>query len=386
MSDFKPWWETVRLPTADSHFHYFWANTALVQQALHGGPKVTTRKLSASLKDEDTVENFLSEFQKAFPQLRLVEEAAGNRKGEEWVWVFVDPQTGVRLSFDGDRKVGVQGYSTSQIFLEALKAFWAEKTTKAMPKGRVHVLITTNSGPSFKSMGVGGEALVRDNYSDKVLEGYDRIIADMNADQPRGRVAILNGEPGTGKTFIVRGLLNDVKDAVMVIVPANLVVQLSQPGMIPALVELHKDSGDRPIIFLIEDADEVLATRMGDNMSAVSAVLNLGDGILGKLLDIRIIATTNAKHQDLDEAIMRPGRLSAHVSVDALPYEKAQEVYKRLLGGEVDLPRAREYTLAEIYQMAFDKGWKPPKETKKVGFASPDLEENDDGDDFDPYE
>jgi ATP-dependent 26S proteasome regulatory subunit len=207
----------------------------------------------------------------------------------------------------------------------------------------------------------------------------------MNADQPRGRVAILNGEPGTGKTFLVRGLLNDIKDAVMVIVPANLVVQLAQPGMIPALVELHKDSGERPIIFLIEDADEVLATRMGDNMSAVSAVLNLGDGILGKLLDIRLICTTNAKHQDLDAAIMRPGRLSAHVSVDALPYEKAQVVYRRLLGAEAELPRHREYTLAEIYQMAFDKGWKPAKETKKVGFTS-ELEENDDGDDFDPYD
>ena len=383
--DINPWWNTVKLPAADSAFHQGWANVALVQKTLKGDPTTRIRNFNASLKDESTIESWIRELEKAFPTLRLIEETLGSKKKENWEWHYTDSRTAIRMDFDGDRKVTAQVITNSEIFIEAFKEFWKTSTTKTLPKGRVHVLITTSDGPDFKSMGVGGEDLVRDNYSDKVLEGYDRIVSDMNAAQPRGRVAILNGEPGTGKTFIVRGLLNDIKDAVMVIVPANLVVQLSQPGMIPALVTLHKNSNNKPIIFIIEDADEVLATRMGDNMSAVSAILNLGDGILGKLLDIRIIATTNAKHQDLDAAIMRPGRLSAHVTVGPLPRNKAQAVLERLMPGS-ELATGSEFTLAEIYQQAFDKGWTPPKEPAKMGFTSEELEEGDDDDDFDPYD
>lgn len=384
--DIKPWWEAVRLPAADSHFHQGWANMGLIHKALKGiSPTVRIRSYSGSVKDEETIESWIANLEKVFPHLRLIEETIGHKKNDEWEWHYTDEQTAVRVGFDGDRKVNTQVISTSMVFQDAFKEHWRQTTTKSMPKGRVHVLITTNEGPDFKSMGVGGEDLVRDNYSDEVLAGYDRIVKDMNAEVPRGRVAILNGEPGTGKTFIIRGLLNDIKDAVMVIVPANLVVQLSQPGMIPALVQLHKNSGDRPIVFLIEDADEVLATRMGDNMSAVSAILNLGDGILGKLLDIRIIATTNAKHQDLDAAIMRPGRLSAHVSVGPLPFSKAQKVFERLVPGR-QLSGNGPQTLARIYQEAFDQGWTPPKQPAKLGFTSTELEEDDDDDGYDPYD
>lgn len=381
----KPWWEVVRLPKADSHFHQGWANVGLIHKTLRGlSPTVRIRSYSASIKDEETVEGWISAFEKAFPFLRLVEETIGHKKNDEWEWQYTNENTAVRVGFDGDRRLSAQVISTSDAHHTSFKEHWRENTTKTLPRGRVHVLITTNEGPDFKSMGVGGEDLVRDNYSDEVLAGYDRVVKDMNAVTPRGRVAILNGEPGTGKTFLIRGLLNDIKDAVVVIVPANLVVQLSQPGMIPALVQLHKNSGERPIVFIIEDADEVLATRMGDNMSAVSAILNLGDGILGKLLDIRIVATTNAKHQDLDAAIMRPGRLSAHVSVGALPFSKAQKVFERLVPGR-QLSGNGPQTLARIYQEAFDQGWTPPKEPAKLGFTANELEE-DDEDPYDPYD
>lgn len=386
MSNDKPWWDGVKLPDVSGHFHQGWAGIGMVQQAIKDkGPTARIRGNTASLKDEDTIEAWIERFEKEFPQLHLVEETLGSRKNDEWEWQYNDTQSAVRIGFDGDRKLTAGIVSTSATFHDSFKEHWKAHTTKTMPKGRVHVLITTNEGPDFKSMGIGGEDLVRDNYSDEVLEGYDRIVRDMNADAPRGRVAILNGEPGTGKTFIVRGLLNDVKNSIMVIVPANLVVQLSQPGMIPALVQLHKNSGNRPIIFLIEDADEVLATRMGDNMSAVSSILNLGDGILGKLLDIRIVATTNAKHQDLDAAIMRPGRLSAHVTVGPLPFSKAQEVFERLVPGQ-QLKRDRAHTLAEIYQQAFDSGWTPPKQPARLGFTNTELEEDPGDDDFDPYD
>lgn len=364
------WWEAVRLPASDSHFNPNWAITSFSVQALAGGSPSRKRWMTASLKDEVKIADWIATWEKEFPDLGLIEEAISppGTKDDESIWYYGTGNLFVRLEFDGDRKMELGVYGTNLERVNAVLEYFKANTTKTIPSGRVHVLVTTQDGPAFSSMGIGGEELIRDNYSDEVLRGYDRIVQDLTADLPAGRVAILNGKPGTGKTFLVRGLLSEVKDCIMVLVPASLIAQLAQPGMIPALVELHKENDGKAMIFIIEDADEVLAPRMGDNMSAVSAVLNLGDGILGKLLDIRIVATTNAHRADMDDAIMRPGRLSASVLVGPLPYEKALSVFLRLAPGESLEPGS--YTLAEIYSKARDNGWVPPPTKKAVGFES----------------
>lgn len=378
------WWDEVKLPSADGHFHQGWANLGLAIQALKGGPPVRIRHLNASLGENVSPQDWVRALQVKFPGLRVIEETLGTRRSSDSEWVLVDTRSSLRISYDGDRKLDATVVASDDAFLGAFLEHWVLNTSRAMPKGRVHVLVAAKEGPEFKSMGIGGEALVRDNYTDEVLRGYDRVVRDLGSSNPGGRVAILDGPPGSGKTFLVRGILDEVRDAVMVIVPANLVVQLAQPGMIPALVQLHKGNGGRPMVFIIEDADECLAPRMGDNMSAVSTVLNLGDGILGKLLDVRILATTNARRQELDEAIMRPGRLSASVTVGPLPMDRAREVFERLAPGKKLDHKRDGYTLAEIYQQARDEGWSPPKLDKnKMGFA-PMHDDDDDDDDFMP--
>lgn len=371
----KPWWDVARPPGYDSHFHHGWATIGLVLQSLRGGAPILGKHLTGSLKEGAKPEEVLKVFEEKFPTFKAIE-----KQDEEWCY-FADHGT-IKFEFDGDAKFSANFITRNAQFSEEFQAWYKENTTKTMPKGRVHVLISTKNGPDFKSMGIGGEALIRENYSDEVLRGYDRIVKDLGSENPAGRVAILDGKPGTGKTYLIRGILDEVKDVIMVIVPANLVVQLAQPGMIPALVDLHKSRGGRPMVFIIEDADEVLAPRQGDNMSAVSVMLNLGDGILGKLLDVRIVATTNAHRQELDEAIMRPGRLSASVAVGPLPYEKAKVIFERLAPGKELKEKA--YTLAEIYSKARDEGWEPPKlDKRKMGFGAGDDDEDDD---YDPYE
>jgi len=377
-----PWWKASRLPTLDSHYSTGWASIGISIMALHGGPPVLEKQYTASLKDDDTVEAFRVRYEAAFPGLRpLNYDRAANRRQETQLHYIAD-HGAVCINHDGDVKVDVHAVSRDPAFMAETQKFIAENTTTSIPRGRVHVLISTSDGPEFKSMGIGGQTLERGNYEDDVLKGFDRIIADLGSSTPAGRVAILDGKPGTGKTFLVRGLLDQVKDVIFVIVPANLVQELGQPGMIPALVSLHQSRGEKPMVFLIEDADECLAPRMGDNMSSVSVILNLGDGILGQLLDVRIVATTNAHHQDVDEAIKRPGRLSAMVHVGLVSPEKAAEIYKRLTGNDaVIYPDLGEplharpmftsrVSLAEIYQMARDKGWTPPPKERKLGFGS----------------
>lgn len=386
-----PWWKAGRLPFLDSHYSTGWARIGLILQRLHGGGPAFEKHHTGSLKDDDSLDKFIERFDLKFSHLKALQhDKPENSKSDSARHYFADHGAAC-IEFDGDAKIELHVVTKDESFMNEATAFFAENTTKSIPKGRVHVLITTSQGPEFKSMGVGGQKLERGNYEDDVLKGYDRIIADLQAASPAGRVAILDGKPGTGKTFLVRGILDDVKDVIFVIVPANLIQELAQPGMIPALVGLHQSRGDRPMVFIIEDADEVLAPRAGDNMSSVSAILNLGDGILGQLLDVRIVATTNAHRQDVDEAIKRPGRLSAMVHVGPLGPEKAGEVYQRLTGKpalvypDMTNPLAgvslftNKASLAEVYQMARDSGWTPPPSERKMGFGS--NEEYDDYDD-----
>lgn len=371
-----PWWKAGRLPPLDSHYSTSWATIGLAIQALNGAKGFTEKNHTGSIKDDDNLIDFLMRFEKAFPHLRQLKFDKAQHKASETQVQYFAEHGAICIDHDGDVKTEMHAVSRDPQFLLEVSKFFDENTTKSIPKGRVHVLITTSSGPEFKSMGVGGQKLERGNYEDDVLKGYDRVIADLSSATPAGRVAILDGKPGTGKTFLVRGLLDEVKDVIFVIVPANLIAELAQPGMIPALVGLHQSRGDKPMVFLIEDADECLAPRMGDNMSSVSVILNLGDGILGQLLDVRIVATTNAHHQDVDEAIKRPGRLSAMVHVGPLGAAKANEVYKRLTGTTEEKITGKA-SLAEVYQMARDTGWTPPPKERKVGFASNDEDDDE---------
>ncbi len=50
-------------------------------------------------------------------------------------------------------------------------------------------------------------------------------------------------------------------------------------------------------MLIVEDADECLVQRGSDNMSTIASVLNISDGILGSILDVRVLATTNAEKE-----------------------------------------------------------------------------------------
>jgi ATP-dependent 26S proteasome regulatory subunit len=112
-------------------------------------------------------------------------------------------------------------------------------------------------------------------------------------------------------------------------------------------------------------------------MSTITSLLNLSDGILGSIIDIKMIISTNADIGEMDQAILRPGRLCKNIHVGALPYEQANRVYHRLMKDDtVHLNEKRHYTVAEIYDkfnnVDLEQNSGAHTHTKKViGFAAP---------------
>lgn len=265
---------------------------------------------------------------------------------------------------------------TCDVALAMMSEELEETFITKVKKNLVFTIVQNSAGGlDIKNMGDGSSPFIKENYLPEVVEDINFVVESFKKTPPSGRIAILNGEPGTGKTHLIRSMLQQL-DCVFLIVPSNLIDSLDKPQFVPLLMNI-KTEHEKPIILIIEDGDVCLVPRKNDNISTIASLLNLSDGIMGAIIDIKMIISTNAAIKDIDAAIMRPGRLCRNIHVGALSYDQANQVYKRLMNDEsVNLEYQRFYTLAEIYDRFNNKDATPAATsqlTKKViGFSNSD--------------
>lgn len=293
--------------------------------------------------------------------------------------------------------------STNETITAACKEVAAMFSAPAK-KGYVFAITKNAHGLGLTRIGYAGSTVEKNNYTESVQKDYDYIIEDLRAKDPTGRIVILDGPPGTGKTYLIRGILMDVPRAMFVIVPPNMIASIGGPELLPLLLRTREDYGKKgPTVLILEDADQCLAPRQSDNISAISSILNLGDGIFGSLFDVRIVATTNGKAKELDVAITRDMRLSKRISINPFAYDEANRVYKRIFKDDSkELPKPmvsdhnmrfgsheteqKLFSLAQIYKLARNNGWKPEKSEEPTSDSKSNMgyadEEFDDGADY----
>ena len=233
-------------------------------------------------------------------------------------------------------------------------------TISAIPQpGAVYAITRPAPDQPLGIIAVGNlnTPIERGNYTDEVLASYDRIVVDLQRKSPRGRISLFEGPPGTGKTYLLQGLLSSVPKTRFVIVPSTMVGEIGGPEILNILAQQVPDC-DRTVL-VVEDADDMLAKRDASNMSTLAAALNIGDGLLGKLFQIHIVATCNTPITEIDEALTRKGRMNEHVHVDYLDLDKATQVLKRLLPN-LNIHPQQAMTIADIYSLARDHGWEEP--------------------------
>lgn len=232
--------------------------------------------------------------------------------------------------------------------LEMAEPLFEEKGAKA----RVSAIVNSgNRGLTIVDVGESKNALNRGNYSEKILQVFDHLVKEIGTATPCGRLSIFTGTPGTGKTYFLEGLTLAQPRARYLLLPSSLVPSLTGPELLRCLTQEMDEENDLPIVFLIEDADECLVNRQADNLPAISTLLNLADGILGRCLDVRVLATSNAKTQEIDKALLRTGRLCRSAHFESLSAEHAQAVYKRL-HPEGTTVFSKATPLADVYHAA----------------------------------
>lgn len=361
----KPFWEyfpNLQISERDSD----WATAAFQQAALATSTQAMSQYTEGAVNLDDIAAELFEKtkdftgFNKIFEQVELLEQVH--------TYVWNDGYFRVRVS-KGRNGTGAIAWLSVDKELACIFEEIQDKCIKPVTSsGKVYVMVQGHDGPRLHSVGAAGEELQEINYHREIIEGYRHALADIKSDSPCGRIVILDGPPGLGKTYLVKSFINDAPGSTFVFLPPGMMAHISDPSLIPAL--LRERERGRKIVLIIEDADECLSSRKADNIAAISTLLNFSDGIIGRLLDLRIIATTNIDIKDVDEAILRDGRLCRRLELTSLGWEQANQVYEKLTGKPGAFTSKNKYLkLCEIYKAAREGGYSPKeKERTPVGF------------------
>lgn len=245
----------------------------------------------------------------------------------------------------------IEAHSIDQNLILRIRDLFNKLTIKTNSLKNINFITNSPDGIHLSAINnFKTEPLVRENYQDYVLKGFDSMVKQIMSPDPNGRLHLLEGPPGTGKTRFISALVSEV-EAKFIFVPVIEAHGLLSPDFMSLLSYEVAEHGV-PIVIILEDSEALLQKRKrasSGEAAMISGILNLCDSPIAAGLNLHIISTFNAKLDEFDDAIKRKGRLATHIKFSELSYEHAKAIYEREIGGGTGLPEERSYTLAEVY-------------------------------------
>jgi GTPase SAR1 family protein len=159
-----------------------------------------------------------------------------------------------------------------------------------------------------------------------IKEMYPSLEADTLEDyytkfmKSSANILLLIGPPGTGKTSFIRGLLHHTKSSAIVTYNLNL---LNNDSIFAEFIESSEK------FMIMEDADTYLDSRSSGN-TMMHRFLNVADGLVTTKNKKLVFSTNLENTNDIDPALIRPGRCYDILHFDPLSEEQAKILTEKL--------------------------------------------------------
>ena len=162
---------------------------------------------------------------------------------------------------------------------------------------------------------------------------YDRFLNSSAA------ILLLYGDPGVGKTSLIRGLLNYAKTSALVTYDPMI---LQKDSFFAEFLEDNSVS-----IVVLEDSDAFLSAR-SDGNTMMHRFLNVSNGLITVKGKKMIFSTNLPSIRDIDPALTRAGRCFDIVKFEKLSYDHASALADKM---NIKMPSSekKSYTLAELF-------------------------------------
>lgn len=171
--------------------------------------------------------------------------------------------------------------------------------------------------------------ILKNNLQDKVLHDVKWFIKNekwyLEKNIPYRRGYLLHGEPGTGKTSLVKAIAGEIKSNLYSI---NFSKDMSDNDFTYLMTNLPTHS-----ILLIEDIDFIFEKRKKkdeDIKVSFRTLLNVMDGVLSPE-GVMIFLTTNHKEK-LDKALLRAGRIDMDCYIGYSTKEQTEKLFENFYG------------------------------------------------------
>lgn len=201
------------------------------------------------------------------------------------------------------------------------------------------------------------EINLEENYNDDFIN-VDKDIRSFLNSRDSG-LLILRGIKGSGKSFYIRHLCTSHPGKYRIVTNA-IASRLAEPDFMSFLLQ-NKDS-----IFILEDCEQILMERTENSFGgAITNILNMTDGLMSDIFNIKFICTFNADISKIDSALLRKGRCYANYEFKPLDKDKVKHLSEKY---NLGITEYKDMTLAEIYNYEstdYDTSSKP---RKKIGF------------------
>lgn len=239
-----------------------------------------------------------------------------------------------------------------KIFLKEFNEFAikvAKENNTAPPSPRIYSIGLEKNNPVLYDLKFPYR---KDTKNDTIFNlSYPKInhskINDFFIDENcKGKLLLLSGPPGTGKSFYIRHLIWDIIDHDRKIILSNgdLFKSFDSPQFNRFVIDELKNS-----YIIIEDAESLLVNREKEK-SPISSLLNYTDGLLGDAINMRVIATFNTNIENIDTALLRDGRLHYHETFNAHTSKEAKEFLSAHGNTNIDFVHDN-HPLCSLYQM-----------------------------------